>query len=339
MRRRTHYSAGVLCAAGLALASVLSAAAASAGTSARQGTSAAQSTAHLSSAISALPVNYSFATGFAENFASPSASPPGANNFSCHPSSAHPYPVILVHGTFGNMNDNWQAASAVLANHGHCVFAFNYGGASANADFQGTGEIAASAGQLASFVTKVLAATGAAKVDVVGHSQGGMMPRYYLKFLGGAAKVSTLVGLAPSNHGTTVDGLTTLAQDLGLGGVFNVILGSSCEACVEQEAGSAFLAQLNSGGDTEPGVTYTVIESRNDEVVTPYSSAFLAGPGVTDITVQNQCPLDQSDHLEIAYDPVAMADMLNALDPASPVRVPCVPVLPITGPIGPVPSF
>ena len=156
---------------------------------------------------------------------------------------------------------------------------------------------------------------------------------------GPAAKVSTLVGLAPSNHGTSVDGLTTLAQDLGLGGVFDVILGGSCEACVEQEAGSAFLAQLNSGGDTVPGVTYTVIESRDDEVVTPYSSAFLAGPAVTNITVQNQCPLDQSDHLEIAYDPVAMADMLNALDPARPVRVPCVPVLPITGPIGPVPSF
>ena len=89
--------------------------------------------AHLSSAASALPVNYSFATGFAENFGSPSAAPPGANNFSCRRSSAHPYPVILVHGTFGNMNDNWQAASAVLANHGYCVFAFNYGGTSANA--------------------------------------------------------------------------------------------------------------------------------------------------------------------------------------------------------------
>ena len=85
MRRRMHCTAGVLCAAGLALASVLSAAAASAGTSARQGTSAAQGTAYLSSAASALPVNYDFATGFAANFASPSASPPGANNFSCHP--------------------------------------------------------------------------------------------------------------------------------------------------------------------------------------------------------------------------------------------------------------
>ena len=179
-------------------------------------------------------------------------------------------------------------------------------------------------------------ATGRGRVPGAGAGPGS---RGRGRGRGPAAKVSTLVGLAPSNHGTSVDGLTTLAQDLGLGGVFDVILGSSCEACVEQEAGSAFLAQLNSGGDAVPGVTYTVIESRDDEVVTPYSSAFLAGPAVTNITVQNQCPLDQSDHLEIAYDPVAMADMLNALDPARPVRVPCVPVLPITGPIGPVPSF
>jgi hypothetical protein len=34
-----------------------------------------------------------------------------------------------------------------------------------------------------------------------------------------------------------------------------------------------------------------------------------------------------------------MADMLNALDPAQPVRVPCVAVLPLTGPPGPVPAF
>ena len=38
---------------------------------------------------------------------------------------------------------------------------------------------------------------------MVGHSQGGMMPRYYIKFLGGADKVDDLVGLAPSNHGTS----------------------------------------------------------------------------------------------------------------------------------------
>jgi hypothetical protein len=108
---------------------------------------------------------------------------------------------------------------------------------------------------------------------------------------------------------------------------------------VEQEKGSAFLKTLNAT-PTVAGVNYTVIESRDDEVVTPYTNAFLpAAPNVTNITVNKQCVLDSSDHLEIAADPVAMADMLNALDPAHPVRVPCLVVLPVTGPIGPVPSF
>src|SRR6201999_4209668 len=129
---------------------------------------------------------------------------------------AHPDPVILVNGTFANMDDNWQAASPLLANHGYCVYAFNYGGASAASPVQGTGDIAASAAQLATFVNSVLSATGAAKVDLVGHSQGGMMPRYYLSFLGGAAKVATLVALAPFNYGTTLDGLTKLAGLLGV---------------------------------------------------------------------------------------------------------------------------
>jgi len=206
-------------------------------------------------------------------------------------------------------------------------------------NLQGTGDIATSAGQLAAFVTKVLTATGARKVDLVGHSQGGMMPRYYINVLGGAKKVATLVGLAPSNYGTTLDGLTALGQQLGLLDPVNKFLSTTCAACVEQEQGSAFLQSLNAT-PTVPGVNYTVIETTGDEVVTPYTNAFLpSAPNVTNITLQNQCSMDKSDHLEIANDPVAMADMLNALDPAHPVRVPCLVVLPVFGPVGPVPPF
>jgi triacylglycerol esterase/lipase EstA (alpha/beta hydrolase family) len=283
-----------------------------------------------------LPVNWDFASGALSGFLAPNTPPPGADNWDCKPSATHPYPVILVNGTFANQDDNWQAASPLLYDNGYCVFTFNYGGTGI---VTATGDIATSAGQLASFVGQVLAATGAAKVDLVGHSQGGMMPRYYLKFLGGAQYVNQLVALAPSNYGTTLDGLTTLATDLGLAGLVNGAINPDCTACVEQEQGSAFLDNLNAGGDTVPGVKYTVIESIYDEVVTPYTNAFLTGPGVTNITLQNQCPLDLTDHLEIAADPVALADVLNALDPADPVQVPCLTVLPITGPIGPVPSF
>ena len=145
--------------------------------------------------------------------------------------------------------------------------------------------------------------------------------------------------LAPSNYGTTLDGLTKLASLLGVSGEVNGTLSSACEACVEQEHGSTFLASLNAA-PTVPGVRYTVIESVDDEVVTPYRNAFLpAAPNVSNITVQKQCVLDGSDHLEIAADPVALADMLNALDPSAHVNVPCLVVLPVTGPVGPVPNL
>ncbi len=310
-----------------------------AGASVAAGTLLAATSFAAAAQAATLPVNYDFIAGATATAFAPTTPPPGADNFSCKPSAAHPYPVILVHGTFANMDDNWQAASPVLANHGYCVFAFNYGGTSATAAIQGTGDIVSSAAQLSSFVGTVLAATGASKVDLVGHSQGGMMPRYYIDFLGGAAKVDKLVALAPSNYGTTLDGLTTLASLLGASSLINGGLSAVCEACVQQEEGSSFLAGLNAT-PTVPGVGYTVIESVDDEVVTPYTNAFLpAAPNVTNITVNRQCPLDLSDHLEIAADPVALADVLNALDPASPVRVPCLTVLPLTGPVGPVPAF
>jgi triacylglycerol esterase/lipase EstA (alpha/beta hydrolase family) len=280
-------------------------------------------------AAAQLPVVYNGVLGYAH--ANPTASPPGANNWSCKPSAARPVPVILVHGTFADMADSWQALSPLLYNNGYCVFALNYGSydGSGSVGVDATGDIAASAQQLSTFVDRVLAATGAKKVDLVGHSQGGMMPRYYIKNLGGASKVDTLVGLAPSNHGTTLEGLFTLA------GYFpgaSALVGVDCPACEEQEAGSSFITALNQGGETVPSVKYTVIESDNDEVVTPYTSAFLASaPNVTNILLQNQCALDQGEHLSMPYDHIADADVLTALDPADPQHPACTPVLPVSG--------
>lgn len=134
----------------------------------------------------------------------------GWNDYSCKPSAAHPRPVVLVHGTFGNSIDNWLVLAPYLVNRGYCVYSLDYGQLPGVPVFNGLGPVDKSAGQLASFVDKVLAATGADKADLVGHSQGGMMPNYYLKFLGGAARVNALIGIAPDNHGTTLLGLTKL---------------------------------------------------------------------------------------------------------------------------------
>jgi triacylglycerol esterase/lipase EstA (alpha/beta hydrolase family) len=290
-------------------------------------------------ARAALPVVYSGAAADVYGAAHLNGPPPGANDWSCRPSAAHPHPVVLVPGTIEGMSYNWFTLSPLLRNAGYCVFALNYGqdpshplGLPGAVPAGGTGEIAASAAELSAFVDRVLGATGAPEVDLVGHSQGGMMPRYYLRFLGGAAKVHALVGLSPSNHGTTVDGLTTLFELAGASGLGTAGIGAVCGvACEEQLVGSDFLQGLNAAGDTVPGVSYTVIETRYDEVVTPYSSAFLSGPGVTNIDLQAQCPLDASEHLATAFDHVALRDVLNALDPAHSRPAVCSPVLPIVG--------
>jgi triacylglycerol esterase/lipase EstA (alpha/beta hydrolase family) len=164
-------------------------------------------------------------------------------------------------------------------------------------------------------------------VDIVGHSQGGMMPRWYLRFLGGRKKVDTLVGLAPSSHGTDLNGFTNIASQFG--GPDSVA--QYCPACVQQMAGSDFMNALNAGGDTERGVRYTVISTVHDEVVTPYQTQFLTGPNVTNITLQDVCVLDRVDHVGMIYDHVALRLVLNALDPLHPVPPVCTPVLPGVG--------
>ncbi|MFD7018218.1 esterase/lipase family protein [Streptomyces sp. NPDC059928] len=254
-----------------------------------------------------------------------SAPSSGWNDYSCKPSAAHPRPVVLVHGTFGNGTDNWLALAPYLVNRGYCVFSLDYGRLPGVPLFDGLGPIDKSAAQLATFVDKVLAATGAPKADLVGHSQGGMMPRWYLRFLGGAAKVNALVGIAPDNHGTTLDGLAQLLPYFP--GAEN-LLTLATPGLADQMAGSAFVTKLNQGGDTVPGVHYTVIASKYDEVVTPYRSQFLDGPDVHNVLIQDKCALDLSEHVAIGLtDRIAYHEVVNALDPAHATSTTCASVV------------
>ncbi|MEU6487311.1 alpha/beta fold hydrolase [Streptomyces sp. NPDC046887] len=245
----------------------------------------------------------------------------GWNDYSCKPSARHPRPVVLVHGTFGNSVDNWLGLAPYLVKRGYCVFSLDYGQLPGVPFFHGLGPVAKSAEQLDAYVDRVLAATGAAEADLVGHSQGGMMPRHYLKFLGGADKVNALVGIAPSNHGTTLLGLTQLLPYFpGIGHLLN----EKTPALADQVVGSPFMTRLNEGGDTVPGVRYTVIATRYDEVVTPHRSQFLDGPDVTNVLIQDRCLLDVSEHVAIGLtDRIAFHEVANALDPERATTVDC----------------
>ena len=188
-------------------------------------------------------VSYNPLGGVSQALTAPDSAPPGANDWTCKPSSTHPYPVVLVPGTFADMADDFNSVAPLLYDYGYCVFALNYGGTPGR-PIQSIGDIAASASALATFVRQVLSATGAGKVDIVGHSLGGMMPRYFIDFLGGASEVHTLVGLAPSSHGTTLDGLVTLVSGFHALGLTNSLVSAACVACVPSATSASHSIRL-----------------------------------------------------------------------------------------------
>ena len=232
--------------------------------------------------------------------------PDGANDWNCRPTQQRPTPAVIVHGTFGDQKSLLDKLSRALVDAGFCVYSLDYGN-------RGTGPIEQSARQLRAFTSRVLHASGAAKVSMVGHSQGGMMPRYFIKFLGGAAVVDDLVGLAPSNHGTSIAGGPSSP---------NPIFDRFCPACQQQAAGSAFLTRLNAGDETPGRVSYTQLTTRYDTVVVPHTSGYLE-PGVrtTNLTLQDVCPTDLAEHLQIPMSNTTIALTLNAFrrpGPANP---------------------
>ena len=149
---------------------------------------------------------------------------------------------------------------------------------------------------------------------MVGHSQGGMMPRYYLKFLGGAGqgrRPRRPRALQPRHRRTPAR--------------------SSPARRSARRATSSAPARPSSRTSTRatrrPGaVSYTQIETRYDEVVTPYTSAFLApGPRTANVLLQDACPAEVIDHHEMPNDGLAIRWALQALGrpgPADPAHPP-----------------
>ncbi|WP_040690867.1 esterase/lipase family protein [Nocardia vinacea] len=287
------------------------------------------SRSHATAAVGEGPEVSAYLAAFGYGLTHPDAAPPGANRANCTPSAAHPRPVVLVHGTWLNAYDTFAYLSPQLARAGYCVFAFNYGRSNllegggigpVLPGRYGVGPMEDSARQLSEFVDRVRSATGADRVDIVAHSQGGPVSSQYLEFDGGADKVDKLITFGATNHGTSLMGMATLGRlitNLGVNilGFYEPIVGITN---IQQAVGSTFYAALNANGDTVPGVDYTTVGTSHDEVSNPYEWTFLQpGPDATvhNITLQDGCPQDMSDHLTIMYSPRAASITLHTLDP------------------------
>lgn len=263
--------------------------------------------------------------------------PPGANDWSCKPGAAHPYPVILLHGTGGNMAHNFQTISPSLYNQGYCVFALNYGINDRFPSLPGTALVEKGAADLSVFVDRVLAATGAPKVDLVGHSGGGLIPQYYILKLDGADKVRTKVGLAPGSHPDlyglpAVEYLKSVLDFLPFGNpLLSAVQNVSPLPYFTEIVDADFWRGMYDNGDSVPQVNYTNIVTRFDEIIQPSAGFMNVGPNVTNLIVQDYCGLDIADHLALAFDPTAMGLIGNALDPAHASPPPCRLVLPVVG--------
>jgi triacylglycerol lipase len=176
-------------------------------------------------------------------------------------SESEKQPVVLVHGHSGSILGDasvavyWSYIKANLVNDGFDVYLITLG----NAAMQ---DIKISAGELQTFVDGVLAKTGASKVDVVCHSEGGLVARYYIKNLGGAAKVDDLVTISTPHRGTSMAHLA-----MGLLG----------EGTSQMEVASPFIQELNSGETLTGDVEYTSLFSHGDEVVVPGKNGFFDG--------------------------------------------------------------
>ncbi|MFF5785760.1 esterase/lipase family protein [Streptomyces sp. NPDC012693] len=166
--------------------------------------------------------------------------------------AVRPDPVVFVHG-WNSDGSTWRTMAARLQADGWPVDHLDQW------TYDATKSNATTAARLAEEIDRVLELTGAAKVDVVTHSMGGLSSRYYLKNLGGTSKVDAWVSLAGPNHGT---GAARLC-----GG----------DPCVEMRPGSLFLNALNSGDETPGSPRYATWRSPCDLVISPGDSVALAG--------------------------------------------------------------
>jgi triacylglycerol lipase len=170
------------------------------------------------------------------------------------PAAAAPgTPVIFVHGYTGSAS-NWTTAMSVFRSGGYAsseLFAYEY---------NSYGNNITNAQGLATYVSQVRSRTGAAQVDIVNHSMGGLVSQWYLKQLGGNQYVRHLASIAGANHGTTAAGACLIYV-----------------TCQQMYPGSSFIATISAGDETPGSTKYGTWYSPCDGVIVPYTSTTLSG--------------------------------------------------------------
>lgn len=242
----------------------------------------------------------------------------GINDPSCVPSGQIVEPVVLLHGTYNNAGV-WKSLIPMLKDQGACVWAFDYGAddvslQNASPSTKAISDLDDAAEEIARHVDYARAVTGAEKVDLVGHSQGGTHIKTYTQMYGGAEHVARAVALGGNFHGTTLNGQGEgLSKFIAFAPRFAAFLAST--AGIQQVVGSEFMQRLNALPDTAPGVLYTSIYSPADKTVTPNSSSQLVavdGADVVNLNLGEVCGVAPR-HDKLPTDRTALSQVIFGL--------------------------
>ncbi|MEO6952536.1 MAG: hypothetical protein ABI321_12030 [Polyangia bacterium] len=198
-------------------------------------------------------------------------------------------PVILLHG-FAMNRTQWLYMARKLRALGHGpIYGLNY--------FSLT-RIDHAGKRLGRFIDHVRAREASSRgmaspsgrdedegsVDIVAHSMGGLVARFYIERMGGAAKVQRLITVGTPHQGTRLGRF-----GLGLPGARDLV------------GGSPLLTDL---GPVRPGAAYTSIWSRADAVIQPPESSSIAPAGTDEV-------FDDLGHLSLILSP-RVVDVIDA---------------------------
>jgi triacylglycerol lipase len=161
-------------------------------------------------------------------------------------------PILFVHGFNGSAADFAPVLQRFRADGWvqRELVAGNYSSAVSNVSV---------AAVIQAQVDSIRAATGWDRIHIVSYSMGSLSSRYYLKSLGGDARVESWTSISGPNHGTSTASFC------------------ASQPCIEMRPGSDFLNQLNSGDETPGNTRYATWWSPCDELVNPQQSTILTG--------------------------------------------------------------
>ncbi|MGI3781170.1 MAG: esterase/lipase family protein [Janthinobacterium lividum] len=212
-----------------------------------------------------------------------------------------PGPVLLVPG-YGGRTASLDPLADALRAEGRAVTVVDLVG-------DGTGDLDAQAAHLADVADGVLRASGAASVDAVGYSAGGVVVRLWVRDHGGDTQARRVLTLGSPQHGTSVAALGA------------EVAGGCPTACEQLLPDSALLRRLDAGDETPAGPVWATVRSDTDQVVTPTTSAAL--DGALNLVVQDACPAATTSHYQLPADPVVLAALVTTLGvdaPSAPPR-------------------